>query len=109
MEPFVGEYVGRGLTEAGVDVRAGVSVTELRRPGGSGPVTIVLDNGEMFDTDEILFATGRTPNTGDIGLETVGLSPGSWLDVDDTRLVRGVDGEWLYVMDSASGSGSPAP
>jgi dihydrolipoamide dehydrogenase len=36
----------------------------------------------------ILFATGRTACTGDIGLETIDLSPGSRLDVDDTCLVR---------------------
>jgi len=27
--------------------------------------------------DEVFFATGRTPNTADIGLETVDLTPGS--------------------------------
>jgi pyruvate/2-oxoglutarate dehydrogenase complex dihydrolipoamide dehydrogenase (E3) component len=40
------------------------------------------------------------PNTGDIGLETVGLKPEQWLDVDDTCLVRGTGEEekdhWLY-------------
>jgi pyruvate/2-oxoglutarate dehydrogenase complex dihydrolipoamide dehydrogenase (E3) component len=102
MEPFVGEFVNNGLTKAGVDVRTGISVTELRRPGGSGPVTVILDNGDQLEADEILFATGRTPNTGDIGLETIGLSPGSWLDVDDTCLVRGVDGDWLYAMGDAN-------
>jgi pyruvate/2-oxoglutarate dehydrogenase complex dihydrolipoamide dehydrogenase (E3) component len=101
MEPFVGEFVAHGLTESGVDVRTGVSVTELRRPE-PGPVTIYLDNGDQLEADEILFATGRTPNTGDIGLETVGLAPGSWLDVDDTCLVRGVDGDWLYAMGDAN-------
>src|SRR5882757_2534586 len=102
MEPFVGEYVSRGLTEAGVDVRTGVSVTELHRPGGTGPVAVTLDNGDQIEADEILFAIGRTPNTGDIGLETVGLPPGSWLDVDDTCVVRGVDGDWLYAMGDAN-------
>ena len=102
MEPFVGEFVNHGLTEAGVDVRTGVSVTELRRPAGTAPVTIILDNGDQLEADEILFATGRTPNTGDIGLQTIGLSPGSWLDVDDTCLVRGVDGDWLYAMGDAN-------
>jgi pyruvate/2-oxoglutarate dehydrogenase complex dihydrolipoamide dehydrogenase (E3) component len=102
MEPFVGEHVSRGLTEAGVDVRTGVSVTELRRPGGTGPVAITLDNGDQIEADEILFAIGRTPNTADIGLETIGLTPGSWLDVDDTCLVRGVDGDWLYAMGDAN-------
>ena len=84
MEPFVGELVARGLAEAGVDVRVGVSITELRRPGGSGPVTLTLDDGSELEVDEVLFATGRAPLTHDIGLQTVGLTPGSWLDVDET-------------------------
>ena len=102
MEPFVGEHVARGLAEAGVEVRTGVAVAELQRPGGTGPVTIGLDNGDQIEADEVLFAIGRTPNTGDIGLETVGLTPGSWLDVDDTCLVRGVDTGWLYAMGDAN-------
>ena len=76
MEPFAGELVGRGLTEAGVDVRIGVSVTELRRAGGTGPVTLELDDGSELEVDEVLFATGRTPLTDDIGLDTVGLAAG---------------------------------
>ena len=102
MEPFVGDYVSRGLTEAGVDVRTGVTVTELSRPGGAGPVGVTLDNGDQIEVDEILFAIGRTPNTADIGLETVGLTPGSWLDVDDTCLARGIDGDWLYALGDAN-------
>src|SRR5262245_29961893 len=41
-EPFAGEMVALALKEAGVDVRSGVTVTELRRPGGAGPVTLIL-------------------------------------------------------------------
>jgi pyruvate/2-oxoglutarate dehydrogenase complex dihydrolipoamide dehydrogenase (E3) component len=102
MEPFVGEHVRRGLREAGVDVRVGVSVTELLRPGGSGPVGVVLDDGDEIEVDEILFATGRVPNTSDIGLETVGLVPGNWIAVDDTCLARNVDGDWLYALGDAN-------
>jgi dihydrolipoamide dehydrogenase len=98
MEPFVGELVARGLTDAGVDVRTRVTVTELRRPDPQGPVTVVLDDGSDVEVDEILFATGRTPNTRDIGLDTVGLVPGSWLDVDDTCRVTGTQNEWLYAL-----------
>jgi pyruvate/2-oxoglutarate dehydrogenase complex dihydrolipoamide dehydrogenase (E3) component len=68
MEPFVGELVADGLRDAGVDVRTGVSVTELRRPGGSGPVAVTLDNDDELHVDEVLFAIGRAPNTADIGL-----------------------------------------
>ena len=97
-EPFAGELVARGLAEAGVDVRLGVSVTELRRPGGTGPVTLQLEDGSALEVDEVLFATGRRPHTDAIGLETVGLTPGSWLDVDETCRVRGLDGGWLYAV-----------
>jgi dihydrolipoamide dehydrogenase len=44
----------------------------------------------------VLSAVGRSAHTGDIGLETVGLPPGSWLDVDDTMRVTAVEGGWLY-------------
>lgn len=95
MEPFVGELLVRGLAEAGVDVRLGVSVRALRRPNG-GDVTLELDDGSELEVSEVLFATGRAPLTDDIGLETVGLAPGGWLDVDDTCRVRAIDEGWLY-------------
>ncbi|MFZ1176097.1 MAG: NAD(P)/FAD-dependent oxidoreductase [Mycobacterium sp.] len=95
MEPFVGELIGRGLIDAGVDVRVGVSVRALRRPDGA-LVVLELSDGTELQVSEVLFATGRAPLTDDIGLETVGLTPGSWLDSDDTCRVRAVDDGWLY-------------
>lgn len=98
MEAFAGELVGRGLAEAGVDVRIGVTVTGVRRPGGTGPVTLSLEDGAEAEADEVLFATGREPNTHDIGLDTVGLEPGSWLEIDDTCMVRALADGWLYAL-----------
>ena len=100
MEPFVGELVERGLRESGVDVRVNVSVTKLHRT--DGPVTLELSDGSELEVDEVLFATGRAPLTDDIGLQTVGLTPGSWLDVDDTCRVRAVDDGWLYAAGDAN-------
>jgi pyruvate/2-oxoglutarate dehydrogenase complex dihydrolipoamide dehydrogenase (E3) component len=102
MEPFVGQYVATGLAAAGIDVRTDVVVTQLKREQIGGPVTVTLDSGEQTVVDEILFATGRTPNTADIGLETVGLTPGSWLNTDSSCLVDGVDGSWLYALGDAN-------
>ncbi|ORW36589.1 pyridine nucleotide-disulfide oxidoreductase [Mycobacterium paraense] len=95
MEPFVGELIARGLAEAGVDVRLGAAVRALRRPDG-GHVALELDDGSELEVSEVLFATGRAPLTDDIGLETVGVTPGSWLDVDDTCRVRAIEDGWLY-------------
>ncbi|BBC38446.1 FAD-dependent pyridine nucleotide-disulfide oxidoreductase [Streptomyces graminofaciens] len=94
MEPFAGELVAEALTEAGADVRLGTSVTAVSREGGS--VVVLTDTGDCFGADEILFATGRAPRTDDLGLDTVGLEPGSWLPVDDSLRVSGSD--WLYAV-----------
>ncbi len=96
MEPFVGDLVAAGLREAGVEVRAGVEVSELCRPSPTGPVTLVLDDDTELVADEVLFATGRAPNTDDIGLDTIGLTPGGWLAVNDTCQVEGPHADWLY-------------
>ncbi|WP_264924201.1 NAD(P)/FAD-dependent oxidoreductase [Streptomyces sp. A012304] len=94
MEPFAGELVAEALTEAGADVRTGTSVASVSRHDGT--VVVRTDTGDRVEADEILFATGRAPRTDDIGLDTVGLEPGSWLTVDDSLRVVGSD--WLYAV-----------
>jgi dihydrolipoamide dehydrogenase len=68
----------------------------VKRPDAGGAVQVTLDDGSVLEADEVLVATGRRPNTDDLGLDAVGLEPGSWLDADDSGLVTGVDGGWLY-------------
>jgi dihydrolipoamide dehydrogenase len=94
MEPFAGELVADALTEAGVDLRTGTSVAAVTRENGT--VAALLEGGDRIEADEILFATGRAPQTDDIGLDTIGLAPGSWLSVDDTLRVQ--DSDWLYAV-----------
>jgi dihydrolipoamide dehydrogenase len=94
MEPFVGELVADALAEAGANVRTGTSVESVTREGPT--VVVTTDRGDRIEADEILFATGRAPRTDDIGLDTVGLEPGSWLTVDDSCRVTG--SEWLYAV-----------
>ncbi|MFG3659754.1 dihydrolipoyl dehydrogenase family protein [Streptomyces sp. NPDC047706] len=98
-EPFAGELVAEGLREAGVDVRFGASVTSVAREDGpDGGARITLADGEQLVADEILFATGRAPRTDDIGLETIGLTPGDWLRADATCRVTAVEDGWLYAV-----------
>lgn len=91
-EPFVGEHLADALGKRGVTLHLSSSPTRVTRSGEE--VTIELDTGETVTADEVLVATGRAAHTDDLGLETVGLSPGTWLDTDDTLLVEGTD--WLY-------------
>jgi dihydrolipoamide dehydrogenase len=97
---FAGDLVAAGLRDAGVDVRLNASVTAAERKDAGerkdGPVTLTLDDGSAVEADEVLAAVGRTPKTSDLGLDTIGLEPGSWLPVDDTLRVTAAEGGWLY-------------
>ena len=98
-EPFAGELVTAALRKNGVTVLVGPSTTAAHRQA-DGSVSLTLDDGTTVTTDTVLVATGRTPQTHDLGLDTVGISAGDWLTVDDTLLVQGdspaLTGDWLY-------------
>jgi dihydrolipoamide dehydrogenase len=92
MEPFASDAVRASLEAAGVDVRTGVEVAAASRHGDVR--RLELTDGGTVEAAQVLVATGRIPRTRDLGLETIGLTPGQWLDVDDTLRVHGFD--WLY-------------
>jgi dihydrolipoamide dehydrogenase len=94
-EPFVGEKIAAQFKELGISVHSSANVTRVERKSPSGPVEVWFDASRV-EADEILVATGRDPNTKDIGLETIGLEPGGWLDVDDTCRVKALASGWLY-------------
>ncbi len=101
-EPFAGDLVTQSLKEMGVIVDVGNGVTAARLDA-NGSTVLTLENGTEVQTDQVLLAVGRGPNTNHLGLEHVGLQPGTWLPVDET--MRVVDGDrgplgdgWLYAV-----------
>ena len=100
VEPFAGEHVASALEAGGVTLHLETEATEVRRDG-EGAVHLTLADGVVVTADEVLVATGRTPNTKDLGLDHVGLAAGGWLDVDESLAVvdesgRPVGDGWLY-------------
>src|SRR6187402_111119 len=92
MEPFAGELVTDALRKAGATVRTDAEAASVDHDDHG--VTIHLKDGSTVEAEQLLVAVGRVPRTGDLGLETIGLTPGDWLQVDDTLRVDGFD--WLY-------------
>ena len=97
-EPAAGEAVEKALRERGVDVRLGTDVHSARREDGD--VVLACTDGEARG-DEVLVAVGRAARTRDLGLDSVGLEPGAYLDVDATLRVDGVP--WLYGVGAVNG------
>jgi len=101
-ESFAGQELEASLTRMGIVVHTSASTRSVSRRGNDGPASaeIELSDGTTveIEADEILVATGRRPNTSDVGLETVGLEPGDPIDVDDHLQATGVSGGWLYAV-----------
>ncbi|MFD6063677.1 dihydrolipoyl dehydrogenase family protein [Rhodococcus wratislaviensis] len=93
MEPFAGGQVAASLREMGVTVHLQTDTKRATRTRQG--VELETTAGRVV-ADEVLVATGRTPRTRGIGLETVGLTEGDWLLTDDSLQVPGVD--WLYAV-----------
>jgi pyruvate/2-oxoglutarate dehydrogenase complex dihydrolipoamide dehydrogenase (E3) component len=100
-EPEASALVTQALRDKGVEVRTSVEVTAARRDDDG--TVVVTAGAEELVADELLVATGRRPRTDDLGLETVGLEAGQPLATDDTLLVQGVEGGWLYAAGDVTG------
>jgi pyruvate/2-oxoglutarate dehydrogenase complex dihydrolipoamide dehydrogenase (E3) component len=98
-EPFASEQVAESLREHGVDVRTGTEAKSVRR--AAERIVVELDAGDTIEAIEILVAVGRKARTEGIGLESVGIEPDGFLEVDDQLRVDGSD--WLYGIGDVNG------
>ncbi|CAN5202909.1 FAD-containing oxidoreductase [soil metagenome] len=84
----------RSILEAeGVEFRLGARAEKVEKAGGGASLS--LDSGETIEATDVFVATGRQPNTGDLGLENAGLElPKSGIIEADERLRTSVEGLW---------------
>jgi glutathione reductase (NADPH) len=76
-------FVTEELKKKGIDLRTNTDVAAIEKTGGH--LTLKLKDGATLEVDQVLYATGRVPNTSDMGLEAAGV------DVDRKGVIR-VDG-----------------
>jgi dihydrolipoamide dehydrogenase len=98
-EPFASEQVREALAKRGVEIRLGVLAQRVARDGDV--VSVELGDGTVLEGEEILVATGRSPSTHDLGLETVGLTPGKFVEVNERFHVPSIP--WLHAVGDVNG------
>jgi dihydrolipoamide dehydrogenase len=101
MPAFVGEAVIDGLRVDNVEVHLN-SGLDTASPS-EGALVLSLRDDRRVTVDKLLLATGRRPNVDDIGLDSIGFADKNALAVDDSGLVVGSDGEWLYAAGDVTG------
>jgi pyruvate/2-oxoglutarate dehydrogenase complex dihydrolipoamide dehydrogenase (E3) component len=73
-DPDVSERIAQMLQAEGIRIVTGRQVERVARDDATGGPTVRLST-DAFTGSHLLLATGRTPNTDRLGLETVGLVP----------------------------------
>jgi glutathione reductase (NADPH) len=67
----ISQFLASEMGKTGVDLRLNAEVARIARtPKG---LHLTLADGGLLDADAVLFATGRRPNTANIGLEALGV------------------------------------
>ncbi len=87
----------QGLLEAeGIAFRLGTPVQSVRPDKAGLSLRLGQDGGSTLDVTHLFVATGRRPNTDDLGLDTVGIkaSPQGIIEADE-RLATHVKGIWV--------------
>ena len=83
------------LQAEGIEVFAGQAIQGVRCADAGGGISVALADGRSVGGSHLLVATGRTPNTDDLGLATIGLASNArgYIDTND-RLETAVPGVW---------------
>jgi glutathione reductase (NADPH) len=71
--------VAEGMREKGVDLHVGTNIMQMEKRDGG--IWIKSTTGRECTVDQVLFATGRTPNTAGLGLEEAGVEIGRWGEI----------------------------
>ncbi len=73
-EPEISDALQQYLEEEGIQIKTGAQVKQVHEKNGQ-KVVLATANGKEFEAegDELLMATGREPNTKELGLEAVGV------------------------------------
>ena len=68
----VREVLADEMRKKGLDLRFDLNVTRIERAGSA--LRVSLTDGSLHEADQVMFATGRRPNTADLGLEAAGVT-----------------------------------
>ncbi|CAM5795466.1 glutathione-disulfide reductase [Rhizobacter fulvus] len=81
----ISAFVADEMRKKGIDLRTGSDVEGIARDAATGRLRVALRDGSVQLADQVLYATGRVPNTRGLGLAEAGvaLAPNGAVLVDD--------------------------
>lgn len=99
LEVALADALQKTFEKRGIKVFTGVKIEELKIDGAG--IAARLGNGQTVKAEKALVATGRRPNTVDLGLDSVGLSTDRGFLRVDSKMQTPVKG--VYCIGDANG------
>lgn len=65
-------HLAEEIVKKGIDLRVNTNVTAIEKLS-DGSLSLTLTDGSTMEADQVMFATGRAPNTVGLGLENAGV------------------------------------
>jgi dihydrolipoamide dehydrogenase len=101
-DPELAQVVARKIKKMGMEVLTSAKAKSWTEKNDRAVVTVETANGEVnIDTDRILVAVGRRPNSENLGLEAVGVKVEKGFVTVDRRLRTNVPG--IYAIGDLAG------
>ncbi len=76
-EPEISTYLKNYLQDEGIEIYTNANILEIENEGNENVIKVLHNNNEStFKAEQILIATGRKPNTHNLGLEEIGINLG---------------------------------
>ncbi|MGE5152595.1 MAG: glutathione-disulfide reductase [Bdellovibrio bacteriovorus] len=72
-DPLIGETLVETMGHEGIDLHLGLEVAALERHEGGIAIT-ARDGGQLTGFDTVIWAVGRSPNSGGLGLDAAGVT-----------------------------------
>ncbi len=91
----VSEAIQSILEEEGVGFLHNTRAEKVEKNGSGVKLTLSGDEPSEVEASHLFIATGRTPNTNDLGLENIGLETEKGIVEGDERLKTRVEGVWV--------------
>ncbi|HLJ02778.1 MAG TPA: NAD(P)/FAD-dependent oxidoreductase [Solirubrobacteraceae bacterium] len=98
-EPPASAELADALRNDGIEIRTGQKATAVTHDESG--ISVTLEDDSRLTGRRLLVAIGRKPHTADLGLETLGIDPAGYIEVDDHMRVPGHD--WLYAVGDVNG------
>lgn len=99
MDASLGPALAQDFSKRGIGIQTGVKVDNLEVTGNV--VKASISNGQTLEVDKVLVATGRRPNTSDLGLDKIGLETDRGFIRVDERMATSAEG--VYCIGDANG------